>query len=68
MATINKTMQGSVTAQRQGLRSVWQAVQTWAMRRRERQTLAKLDDHMLRDIGLSRTTAKQECAKPFWAE
>lgn len=68
MATINKAMQGSARAQRQGLRSVWQAVQTWALRRRERRTLARLDDHMLRDIGLTRATVTQESTKPFWAE
>ncbi|MBA3908997.1 MAG: hypothetical protein C0524_03730 [Rhodobacter sp.] len=35
-------------------------------RRRDRQTLARLDAHILRDIGLSADEAKAECAKPFW--
>ena len=35
-------------------------------RRRERQLLARLDDHLLRDIGLRPEDARQECAKPFW--
>jgi len=41
-------------------------VQLWAARRRERQTLAELSDHMLRDIGVSRAEAQGESAKPFW--
>ena len=36
------------------------------LRRRDRLRLARLDPHMLRDIGLDPDTASQECAKPFW--
>jgi uncharacterized protein YjiS (DUF1127 family) len=68
MTVIDKTMQGRVTTQRQGLRAVWLVVKTWAARRHARQTLARLDDHVLRDIGLTRTTAAKECAKPFWTK
>jgi uncharacterized protein YjiS (DUF1127 family) len=68
MAGIDKAMQGSVKARQQGLRAVWQALQTWTMRRRARSALARLDPHMLRDIGLTRTAAAQECDKPFWTE
>lgn len=35
-------------------------------RRRDRQVLARLDAHLLRDIGLSPEDARTECAKPFW--
>jgi uncharacterized protein YjiS (DUF1127 family) len=35
-------------------------------KRRERLALARLDDHLLRDIGLSRAEALKEAAKPFW--
>lgn len=35
-------------------------------RRRDRQRLAHLDAHLLRDIGLDAREARQECAKPFW--
>ena len=38
----------------------------WHARARERRALAQLDDRMLRDIGISRTEAERECAKPFW--
>lgn len=35
-------------------------------RRRDRQILARLDAHLLRDIGLSPDEARSEAAKPFW--
>ena len=38
----------------------------WDHRRRSRQTLRNLDVHMLRDIGLSQSTAQTEAEKPFW--
>ncbi len=33
---------------------------------RQRQVLKSLDDHMLRDIGVSYRCAKQEFARPIW--
>ena len=41
-------------------------VARWEDRRRSRQALARLDAHMLRDIGLGPDGAARECAKPFW--
>jgi uncharacterized protein YjiS (DUF1127 family) len=38
------------------------------VRRHERLLLARLDDHLLRDIGLSPDEAKVECAKPIWRD
>jgi uncharacterized protein YjiS (DUF1127 family) len=35
-------------------------------RRRDRQILARLDNNILRDIGLSPDEARTEAAKPFW--
>lgn len=35
-------------------------------RRRDRRLLARLDSHLLRDIGLSTDEARTESAKPFW--
>ena len=38
----------------------------WSQRRESRKHLARLDDHLLRDIGLSRKEADLEMRKPFW--
>ena len=38
----------------------------WHERARQRRALVALDDHMLNDIGLSRSAARQEAARPFW--
>ncbi|AZL57709.1 DUF1127 domain-containing protein [Tabrizicola piscis] len=35
-------------------------------RRRDRALLARLDSHLLRDIGIDLEQAAQESAKPFW--
>lgn len=40
----------------------------WYDRSRERQALLSMDDHMLRDIGLSRADIWGEARKPFWQE
>jgi uncharacterized protein YjiS (DUF1127 family) len=39
---------------------------TWHERARQRRHLRSLDDHMLRDIGLSRADVEGEAEKPFW--
>ena len=39
---------------------------TWLDRARQRRHLCELNDHMLRDIGLTRADAWAEYAKPFW--
>ena len=39
---------------------------TWVQRARDRQTLLRLDEHMLHDIGLSRADVDHEASKPFW--
>jgi uncharacterized protein YjiS (DUF1127 family) len=41
-------------------------VRDWTARARQRRDLAALDDHALRDIGLSRADVRRELAKPFW--
>ena len=33
---------------------------------RQRRALAALDDHMLKDIGLSRCDVEAEISRPFW--
>ena len=66
MTTIQKTLQGRAQVRRQGLRAVWQTMLGWANRRHQRQTLARLDGHMLRDIAMPHDVAMRECEKPFW--
>ena len=38
----------------------------WQARHRERAHLAQLDDHLLRDMGLTRAEVARQVAKPFW--
>lgn len=38
----------------------------WQERAEQRRTLQQLDDHMLRDLGLSRADVAGEADKPFW--
>lgn len=40
----------------------------WHSRSRSRRALARLDDHMLRDIGLSEQSRAHEADKPFWRD
>jgi uncharacterized protein YjiS (DUF1127 family) len=35
---------------------------------KQRQALLSLDDHLLKDIGVSRAQAEDEAGKPFWRE
>jgi uncharacterized protein YjiS (DUF1127 family) len=42
------------------------ALLLWQERARQRANLAALDDHLLKDMGLSRAAAAFEASKPFW--
>jgi uncharacterized protein YjiS (DUF1127 family) len=48
------------------LRRAAHALLALSERRRQRHTLAALDDHLLRDIGLTRGAIRTEVSKPFW--
>ena len=50
------------------LASVFDAPFIWLGRAQERRRLAELDDHLLRDIGLTRAEAEQAATRPFWRE
>ncbi|MGO4917048.1 DUF1127 domain-containing protein [Pseudogemmobacter sp. W21_MBD1_M6] len=43
-------------------------VTKWDMNRRTRRALARLDDHMLDDIGIGRGAALAEVSRPFWRD
>jgi len=40
----------------------------WIGRSEQRHDLARLDEHLLRDIGVTRAEARREAAKPFWVD
>ena len=50
------------------LRGVRAKLGEWRRRRNGRLELARLDERMLRDIGLTRVDADYEINKPFWRE
>ena len=50
------------------LSGVRAALHEWRRRRNGRLQLARLDERMLRDIGLTRFDAEYEINKPFWRE
>lgn len=47
-------------------RRIVELIKAWQRRRSERETLRRLSDHQLRDIGLTRSMVMMESAKPFW--
>lgn len=38
----------------------------WDLRARSRRDLARLDDHLMRDVGLDPVEIRREANKPFW--
>ena len=49
-----------------GFQSIKQKVSYWKAVSHQRKQLAKLDDHLLADIGLSKEQVEREVSKPFW--
>ncbi|MGE5146466.1 MAG: DUF1127 domain-containing protein [Candidatus Eiseniibacteriota bacterium] len=43
-------------------------VYLWLERARDRDKLAGLDAHILKDIGIGRSEIEREISKPFWRE
>jgi uncharacterized protein YjiS (DUF1127 family) len=48
------------------LRRAGATVRLWQERSRARQELLTLDDHILRDVGLTPYEVRSEAYKPFW--
>jgi uncharacterized protein YjiS (DUF1127 family) len=44
----------------------FEAVSGMFQRRRQRQAMLELEDHLLADVGLTREQAEKEARKPFW--
>jgi uncharacterized protein YjiS (DUF1127 family) len=62
---------GEISSRRQGslaraLSFVFDCVALWQDRRRQRSALLRLDNRLLRDIGLSLADVEREISKPFW--
>jgi uncharacterized protein YjiS (DUF1127 family) len=51
---------------RLGLRHGLNTLRLWRERAHGRQQLRTFDDHLLRDIGITRLQAEAEAQKPFW--
>ena len=47
-------------------KGLWPLLVHWTELRRQRSSLAKLDEGALNDIGVSRKQARREARKPFW--
>ena len=46
--------------------AILERLMTWQARAEMRSHLSTLEDHLLRDVGLTREEAVAEAAKPFW--
>ena len=53
---------------REALSWVMATLHAWSRRRRDRAELARLDERMLRDIGLTHGDVWREINKPFWRQ
>ena len=47
-------------------KNILKTLKFWFERAHQRRQLGKLDDRMLKDIGISRLDVIREIAKPFW--
>lgn len=51
---------------RDGAIHLFDAPRRWHERWQQRRTLLQMDDHLLRDIGITCEDVAREVAKPFW--
>jgi uncharacterized protein YjiS (DUF1127 family) len=57
---------GFLSAQARDGLTLLELVTTWRRRLRQRDDLMKLDERLLKDIGVSRGDAEAEWRRPFW--
>jgi len=65
-STFLATLRAAVSFVAGNIWTIAEATQPWYERWRQRQALMRLDDHLLKDIGVSRADADLEATKPFW--
>ena len=65
---LQRTRSGSPLARqiRDAASAAFDRLLAWQDRASSRRMLRGLDDHMLRDIGIDRSTAESEGSMPFW--
>ncbi len=63
LADLSSLASGSRSAVRP---SIWQRLAAWSRVASERRRLLELDEHILRDIGLTPEEAYREASRPFW--
>lgn len=66
--TVSLALPQHLPALSRGLVALALAFARWEDRRLTRRALARLDDHMLNDIGLCAISAQSEAQKPFWRD
>ena len=64
--SLTTVTRGRLGFQPRAMRNALNRILRWGDRRRQRIALSDLDDRLLADVGISRTEAEAEIAKPFW--
>jgi uncharacterized protein YjiS (DUF1127 family) len=65
---LERQRQASLHRLRGFLSGVHAVLREWRLRKKRRLELARFDERMLRDIGLTRVDADWVINKPFWRE
>jgi uncharacterized protein YjiS (DUF1127 family) len=69
LSTLAAGAVGTITRPNPHHHLAWGAAQWlagWAEQRRQLRALSELDEHLLRDIGLSRDDVRRACSRTFW--
>lgn len=65
-STLGRAIDKAIAGLAQGAAALALTLLAWQRRATERAHLASLPDHMLKDVGLSRTDIVAETKKAFW--